>query len=437
MEFGKIFVGTALAAALTVTTPAFADTKTLHMVVLDGVDASAMQAVASAYQAKHPDVKIELQSYPWAQYFQVTELRLRSKDPSLDLIYVDAPVVASYASRAFLAPIAADVSTLTPTSVEAGRYKGEQYALPVTNSAQVLFYNKALFKQGDVAPPAGLTAGETATQAQVDVLASQNRWTWERVAEAARKLTVRDNGRITTYGFTVEQQGELYQLQPLGESLGVDVIGSDGFTAKGYLDSPAWTKAATFWSDLYNKWNVSPKSVGYGEATQLFDNGKLAMFVGGTWNVPILAKGKTDFGVAPFPYFEGGKVLTPTGSWYVGVSAASPNQAAAVDFAKFLTVSDEGPRITFRVLNQLPASKPLLAEISASPSFNTFPQDVLRLGVYESLNTAKARPVTPAYGQLQDAFHTAFIDIANGLAIPEALAAAVRKFEAAAARAVR
>lgn len=51
-----------------------------------------------------------------------------------------------------------------------------------------------------------------------------------------------------------------------------------------------------------------------------------------------------------------------------------------------------------------------------------------------SLNTAKARPVTAAYGQLQDAFRTAFVDIANGVAVSDALASAVQKFEAAAAR---
>ena len=56
------------------------------------------------------------------------------------------------------------------------------------------------------------------------------------------------------------------------------------------------------------------------------------------------------------------------------------------------------------------------------------------MGVYDSLNTAKARPVTAAYGQLQDAFRTAFVDIANGVPVKDALTSAVEKFEAAASR---
>lgn len=413
-----------------------AQDKTLNMIVIEGGDTTAMQAVVDAYETAHPGIAINLQPYPFAQFFQVAELRLRSGDAGIDLVYVDAPLLASYASRGFLSPIAdtVDISLLVASALEAGQYDGTQYALPINNSAQVLFYNKALFEAAGITPPEGLTAGETATQAQIDELAASKRWTWEQVADAAQKLTVKEGGRTTTYGFTVEQFGELYQLQPFGESLGTDVIGPDGYTAAGYLDSEAWTKAATFWSDLYNAWGVSPKSLGYGEGAQLFGNGQLAMFAAGTWNIPILAATDIDFGVAPYPYFEGGEVLTPTGSWYVGVNAASANQAEAMDFAAYLTTSPEGTRIWFDELQQLPTYTPLLDEIGTSAEFDAFPQNVFRLGVYESLNTAKARPVTAAYGQLQDAFRTAFVDIANGVPVADALSSAVSKFEAAAAR---
>jgi ABC-type glycerol-3-phosphate transport system substrate-binding protein len=425
-----------LAAGLLTTTAAFAQQKTLNLIVIEGGDTTAMQAVVEAFSATRPDIGINLQPYPFAQFFQVADLRLRSKDTGIDLVYVDAPLVASYSLRGFLSPIdtSIDTSRLVPSSVEAGRYDGTLYALPVNNSAQVLYFNKKLFADAGITPPDGLTAGQTATQAEVDMLASSKRWTWEQVADAAQKLTVRDGGRTTQWGFTVEQFGELYQLQPFGESLGTDVIGPDGYTAAGYLDSEAWTKAAIYWSNLYNDWAVSPKSLGYGEAAQLFGNGQLAMFAGGTWNLPILGATGVDYGVAPYPYFEGGKVLTPTGSWYIGVNAASTNQAEAFEFVKYLTTSGEGTRVWFEALNQLPVYRPLLDEISNSADFDNFPQAVFRMGVYDSLNTAKVRPVTAAYGQLQDAFRTAFVDIANGVPVADALKTAVQKFESAAAR---
>ena len=430
---------TAIVASMMVTMlagTALAQDKTLNMIVIEGGDTVALQAVVDAYTAANPGIAINLQPYPFAQFFQVAELRLRSADTGIDLVYVDAPLLASYASRGFLSPIDASVDTtsLVESALDAGKFEGVQYALPINNSAQVMFYNKALFAAAGITPPEGLTAGQTASQSEIDDLAANKRWTWEQVADAAQKITVSDGGRITTYGFTVEQFGELYQLQPLGESLGTDVVAPDGVTAAGYLDSEAWTKGATFWSNLYNAWNVSPKGLGYGEAAQLFGNGQLGMMVGGTWNLPGLTASGVDYGVAPFPYFEGGKVLTPTGSWFVGVNVASANQAESLDFAKYLTTAEEGTKVWFDSLQQLPTFKPLLENISADAEFDAFPQNVFRMGVYDSLNTAKARPVTAAYGQLQDAFRTAFVDMANGVPVADALASAVQKFEAAAAR---
>jgi hypothetical protein len=59
----------------------------------------------------------------------------------------------------------------------------------------------------------------------------------------------------------------------------------------------------------------------------------------------------------------------------------------------------------------------LLEQISKSSDFDAFPQDVFRIGVYDALNTAKPRPTTVAYGQLQDAFRTAFVDMSNGVPV--------------------
>ena len=243
---------------------------------------------------------------------------------------------------------------------------------------------------------------------------------------------MKKGGKTAVWGFSVDQVNELYQLQPLGESLGTDVISPDGKTAHGYLDSPAWTKGATFWSDLYNKWGVSPKGLAHDEPPQLFANGQLALFAGGTWNLALFQKSGVDFGVAAFPYFQGGKVLTPTGSWFIGVSANSANKEHRRRFREVSSrFRSEGTKIWFDANKQLPAYKPLLDQISKSPEFDAFPQDVFRIGVYDALNTAKPRPTTVAYGQLQDAFRTAFADMSNGVPVSDALATAVETYDAA------
>jgi multiple sugar transport system substrate-binding protein len=225
-------------AGLMAATGAFAQQHVLNMLVLSE-DAVKIGKVADAYQARRPDVAIKMQAAPWDQYFQTAELRLGSKDKSIDLIYVDVPLIASYASRGFLAPVdpGLDTSALVPSSLNAGKYDGKLYALPINNSAQVLFFNKKLFADAGVTPPDGLIPGGTATQAQANEIASSKRWTWEQVADAAQKLTQKKGGKTAVWGFSMDQINELYQLQPLGESLGTDVISPDGKTAHGYLQS--------------------------------------------------------------------------------------------------------------------------------------------------------------------------------------------------------
>ena len=65
---------------------------------------------------------------------------------------------------------------------------------------------------------------------------------------------------------------------------------------------------------------VSPQGLAHDEPPQLFANRQLALFAGGTWNLALFQKSGVDFGVAAFPYFQGGKVLTPTGK--TGLSAS-------------------------------------------------------------------------------------------------------------------
>ena len=119
-------------AGLMAATGASAQQHVLNMLVLSE-DSAKIGKVADAYQARRPDVAIKVRAAPWDQYFQTAELRLGSKDKSVDLVYVDVPLIASYASRGFLAPVdpGLDTSALVPSSLDAGKYEGKLYALPI------------------------------------------------------------------------------------------------------------------------------------------------------------------------------------------------------------------------------------------------------------------------------------------------------------------
>src|SRR5215469_7542917 len=78
----------------------------LHFLTLSGdVWTSATKKVVAAFEAQNPDIKVQLDVYPFRQLFETIEVRMKAQDKDVDLINVDVPLVASYSLRGFLAPL--------------------------------------------------------------------------------------------------------------------------------------------------------------------------------------------------------------------------------------------------------------------------------------------------------------------------------------------
>lgn len=411
----------------------------INLLMIEGMDKTAMERLAKTYQEQNPDVTINIQGLPWSQFFQVSELRMKNADDTLDIIYTDAPMISNYAANGYLEPVNPSVideasSILVDKAFEAGQFEGTMYALPMNSSAQVLYYNIDMLEAAGAEQPVGLEAGVTADQGYIEQMTGSDRPTFEAVLDKAEKVKAQNADH---WGFAFEQHGELYQLQPLGRSLGSKMISEDGRTAKGYLDSAEWKQAAEYWNRIFNVSQVSPRSLGFGEAAQLFNSGKLAMFIGGTWNIYSVADSGVNYGIAAHPNFADGEAVTPTGSWYLGVHSASEHQTEAARFVEFATLSKQGTTQWFSEMQQIPTTKDLIDSIATDEAYSSFPDNMMRLAALESVTSAEVRPKTVAYSQLQSAFRTAFVDISNGVEIDQALNNAVRMYESSARRLIR
>lgn len=406
---------------------------TLHYLTLSEFD-SGMQPVIQAFEKQHPGVCVKMQGYSFGDLFQTTQVRMRAHDSGIDVLLVDQPVVAAYTALGYLAPLDGTftaqqlANTWVRPALDAGRVNGHLMAAPQDSSIQLLYYNRTLFQNAGVTPPDGLVPGKTVSYTDIATLAEQQRWTWEQVVAAAKQLTIRSGGATRVWGFTFGQPDELYQLQPLGLSLGGTILSPDGTTVAGYLNGPAWRKAATWYGDLFNGSQVSPKGVPYPQTADLFAEGKVALYAGGAWQLAKFKSSGIDFGIAPYPAFAGGTVATPTGGWYLGVAAYSEHKAEAAAFIRFLT-SEEGAALWFTSYGHFPPQQSVLDTIRNGKAYTAFPDDAYLLGVYQSRTTAVVRPKTPAYLQLHNIFDSAFSDIRNGADPRQALDGAVRQID--------
>jgi ABC-type glycerol-3-phosphate transport system substrate-binding protein len=312
----------ALVGALSMVAPVEAKT-TLHL--LTAQPAEELQPVVKAFEAANPDIKIETETVPYENYAAQIASRMGSKDPTLEVYFVDAPQVPAMASKGWLVNFddqKGDIEAATnPRARPALVYKGSYWALPYTTSVQLLFYNKDLLAKAGIPTPSAAEA---------------DRPTWEHVVELATKAQAAG----AKWGLQLEQNGRYYQSQAIFESAhaGSGLMGDDLLTPA--VNTDKWIATATWYQSIFND-GVAPRNIAAEQQNDIFRNGQAAFFWGGTWN---LARFNTtpglNYGVVASPYFASGKPATPTDAWDIGVSPYAGNIDAARKFALYMTLGD-------------------------------------------------------------------------------------------------
>ncbi|MCR8633840.1 sugar ABC transporter substrate-binding protein [Paenibacillus radicis (ex Xue et al. 2023)] len=377
----------------------------LTFVTLNGRDNDGYNEVINHFEKANPDIKVRLEMYPYRQLLETVEVKMGSKSKDIDILSVDAPLVANYTVKGYLEPLEPlfkDVNfkdKWIKSSLDAGTYNGALMAAPINTSSQVLYYNKDILNERGIVPPSP----------DID-----KRWTWEQLVDSAKKLTFNKNGgnQPDVFGFSFEQIDRPYQLLALPQSLGAQVISANGITATGYTNSSQMSEAGKFYFDLFNTWKVSPK-ISSDLSVEFFMTGKVAMFIGGPYNAEKFKNANLNFGIAPHPYFQGKKVATPTGSWHAGISKYSAKKEAAAKFIQYLTFG-EGAKIWNDKHHDVPAYLDILNEIEKDPKYNAFPNQVMRIAAYEARNTGVPRPSTPGYLEWESILGKSFEDMKNG-----------------------
>ena len=352
---------------------------------------------------KETGIKVEVDDYEFRKLLDIIEVRQKAEDETVDIFFVDAPLVPSYAVRGFMKPLneyftEEEIEATWPkAAVDVGYWDGTLWAPPINNSSQVLFYNRKLLKEAGLAYP------------PVEV---EKRWTWKQVVEAAKKIVDPDRG---IWGFCLGQVNRYYQLQALPESAGGGSgVSPDGLSVKGYLSNEGWIKAFTFYRDLFEKWGIAPRGPSHGELMEMAAAGKIALYVDGFWNIPPMQKAGLDFGVAPHPYFADGVVATPSNSWHIGVWSHSKKLEAAVKLLRYLTMDPEVSIYWLEEHGQFPSHRAALDHILEDPGYADQPLVAYRIGAYEAAHTAVVRARTPAFLEFEEILLDTFEDIRNG-----------------------
>ena len=356
-----------------------------------------MQAVIDAFQKAHPTIKINYESVPFDSLASTIDARVANKDGNPDVYWADQPRISALAARGEAEDLtnafSGSKANFVPTAYDAGVYQDKLWALPIANSTQLLYYNKSLVKQAGLSNPSA---------------SADQRMTWEQLAANAKKA----KSAGAQYGFLFGQFDRYYQLQPLPMQLG----GSAGATGDGNLTpdiaSEPWVRAFTWYRSLFAD-GAAPKGVTSEQTDPAFLAGRAAYMVQGPWLLPQLTESKVDWGVAPQPVFEGGKPVTPTGSWSLAMNPFSKQKEAAAIFIKWMAI-DNG-YIQYLPAPELAASNEGKKLYFARSVFKSPEgQNAAKIIDYETSNTAVNRVSTIGYIEFETIMNQAFADVRNG-----------------------
>lgn len=361
---------------------------TIHL--MDFGTAQITDALISTYQAKNPNVRIDLvrpiasKEKPMPTPVVTRELVAQGK---VDVVLVTDS--AGFAKDGTLMPLDPFIQKegfdLKPygSLVEPLRRGGKLYELPSGLQGWVLTYNRAMFK----------TAGETIPQ---------EGWNWERFRSAAAKLTTNQGGK-KVWGFA----------SPMDEYIAQSYLEGRMGALSGTPSKADMEATMQFFSTLVlTDKSVAPSNphdwgvMGFDMNNVEFEAGRAAMSIEDLSSLRFakqnFANGKVDWGVAPVPTVDGkGTIINLNANTY-GIAATTKQPEAAWQFLRFLT-GPEGSAILAQY-GQVPAyrtpdvqkawfeQQPSPAPESAflfTTDFKLPPQDgVITRGVWIAMNNA-------------------------------------------------
>lgn len=373
-------------------------------VTLNFLTAEKDETVAPAiegFEKLYPDIDVVHTTVPFDSMNATVEARVGGQDSSIDVFLVDSPRVPAMANRGYLLNLnefreAAD-KVSNDVAMGVVSYKDDMYALPLWTSTQLMYYNKDLLDKAGIPYPG---AGEA------------DRLTYDQVVDLAKKAQAAG----AKYGFLPEQIDRYYQLQPLFESIGggSGLTGPDNLTPD--ITNPKWIEAAEFYSSLF-KDGVSPRGIPTDQMSSVFTSGDVAFYIGGPWQFrPFNATEGLRYGVAPVPYFQGGKPVVPTDSWAVGISPHAAHPDEAKKFVEYLSINPEGALLSV-ANNPIPPTNEVayttyIDGIAAlDPEVGPAAKEIM---TYELAKNSVSRPRSIGYVAFEEIMNRAFSDIRNG-----------------------
>ena len=345
-----------------------------HAYSADSPEVTTLQkTIIPAFEKEYPDVDVKDVAVPYDDLHQKLVTAVAG-DQLPDLVRADIGWVPELANLGVLVPLDVEMPDFQaiadntyPGTLATNLWDGHYYGLPLDTNTRVQMYN------AETLAAAGLDEPPATVEDLIDAAPA---------LKAAGAFAFADNGASG------------WNVLPWIWSAGGDMTNGDYSEASGYLNSPESIEGVQTLVDLVQQGYMPDIILGDSGGLSTSDGlaqGAYATILDGPWMYPIFAGQYPDFelNAAQVPAGDGGSVSVVGGEDIV-LTQSSENKAAAAEFLRYL-LSEEAQLAMAEVgqMSVLKSVGPKLTDINAY--YAPF---------VEQLATAKPRPVTPAWSEM-------------------------------------
>ena len=345
---------------------------TLTLRLWDEKVAEAYEASIAEFEKQHPNIDVELNVVPWADYFTTLRNEVGGGGGD-DVFWLNGAYFMPYAESGALVNIDETLGEdargqWTESAVQQYVYEDALYGVPqLTDGGTGLYLNDELLDE------AGVTAEEISS-ASWDLDPEK-----DTLLPLLQKLTVDENGnnaaspdfnpnKVATYGYNAALELQNIQLNFIGSNGGTyqDADGNLTFT------DPKTVEAYEYLVALINEHHVAPPAEATNDSgdytRDLFLQGELAVFQSGTYNLAqvnaVIAAGN-----ANTKYPEAQKALlewlgSPEGAQFIADSGAAipAVEDARASYDQFWADQDVDTAAFFTVLEGQEPFPPVIGD---------------------------------------------------------------------------
>ena len=370
------------------------------------------EKVIDAFEAEHPNIKIESEPGEWASYWDKLATKTAANDAP-DVIQMDQKYIAEYGGRGALLDLSKqegiDTSKLDKEGLASGQYEDAQYGISTGQNAYVIMANTKVFEAVGVPLP------------------DDTKWTWDDFMATAAKISASGDGKNYGAAYGTNEADLIIWLRQHGENL---------YSEDGKLDFETST-AASFWERLKEQRDlkasppatVATEDAGAGLEESLFGTNRVGMAWWWTNQLGSLeATTGSSIKMLRAPSTEGsaaenGMYYKPSMFW--SASSRTKHPEAAATFINYLANSPEAGAILMT-----DRGVPTNSEIVESIRATLKPADTTVVGFLKDLgpDIKDAPPVPPVgAGSVQNVIKRYTDEVLYDRLTPQAAADAFKK----------